>query len=64
MDAHDVEGHIELFRRMALIRAFEERVIELYHKNELAGLIHVGIGQEAVGVAVAASLRENDYRTR
>ena len=46
---------------MALIRAFEERVIELYHKGDIAGLVHVGIGQEAVGVAVAASLEPDDY---
>jgi pyruvate dehydrogenase E1 component alpha subunit len=46
---------------MALIRAFEERVIELYHKGDIAGLVHVGIGQEAVGVAVADALDDGDY---
>ena len=46
---------------MALIRAFEERVIDLYHQNKLNGLIHVGIGQEAVAVGVAACLEEDDY---
>ena len=46
---------------MVLIRAFEERVIELYHKGDIAGLVHVGIGQEAVGVAVAAALDDDDY---
>jgi pyruvate dehydrogenase E1 component alpha subunit len=61
MDQISTGGGIELFRRMALIRAFEERVIELYHKNQIGGLVHVGIGQEAVGVAVAACLQENDY---
>jgi TPP-dependent pyruvate/acetoin dehydrogenase alpha subunit len=61
MDTNSDEGKIELLRRMTLIRAFEERVIELYHKGEFAGLVHVGIGQEAVGVAVAASLNADDY---
>ena len=51
----------QLFEQMALIRAFEERVIELHHKGDLAGLVHVGIGQEAVGVAVAAALEPDDY---
>jgi TPP-dependent pyruvate/acetoin dehydrogenase alpha subunit len=61
MDTNSPEEQIDLFRRMALIRAFEERVIELYHKGDLAGLVHVGIGQEAVGVAVATMLQAEDY---
>ncbi len=55
------EFYKDLFERMALIRAFEERVIELYHRGDLAGLIHVSIGQEAVAVAVSQSLAEADY---
>ena len=61
MDAPTIEEQKELLRKMALIRAFEERVIEHSHKGDLAGLVHVGIGQEAVAVAVAASLRVDDY---
>ena len=55
------EYKLDLLRRMALIRAFEERVIDLYHKGDIAGLVHVGIGQEAVAAAVAATLSEGDY---
>lgn len=58
-DSH--ESAERMLRRMALIRAFEERVIDLYHRNELAGLIHVGIGQEAVAVGVAEALDDRDY---
>ena len=54
------EHKLDLLRRMALIRAFEERVIDLYHKGGIAGLVHVGIGQEAVAAAVAATLTEDD----
>jgi pyruvate dehydrogenase E1 component alpha subunit len=61
MGLPNTDEQIWLFRRMALIRAFEERVIELYHQNQLAGLIHVGIGQEAVCVAIAARLEADDY---
>lgn len=50
-----------MLQRMWLIRAFEERVIELCHRKELAGLVHVGIGQEGVAVGVATALREGDY---
>ena len=51
----------DMLRRMCLIRRFEERVIELCHQKELAGLVHVGIGQEGVAVGIAASLAEDDY---
>jgi acetoin:2,6-dichlorophenolindophenol oxidoreductase subunit alpha len=53
--------HRDMLRRMWLIRAFEERVIELCHRKELAGLVHVGIGQEGVAVGVATALGESDY---
>ena len=46
---------------MWLIRCFEERVIELYYRKDIAGLVHVGIGQEAVAIGVAAALAEGDY---
>ena len=52
---------VEMLRGMWLIRAFEERVIELYHEGQLPGLIHVSIGQEAVAVGVGAALAEGDY---
>jgi pyruvate dehydrogenase E1 component alpha subunit len=51
----------DMLRRMHLIRAFEERVIELCHRKELAGLVHVGIGQEGVAVGIATALRDGDY---
>ncbi len=51
----------QMLETMELIRAFEERVIELYHRGDIAGLVHVGIGQEAVAVAVATALEEQDY---
>lgn len=45
-----------MLERMQLIRVFEEKVIELTHKKELEGLVHVGIGQEGVAVGVANAL--------
>ena len=54
-------AHKDMLQRMWLIRCFEERVIELIHRKELAGLVHVGIGQEAVAVGIVTALRENDY---
>ena len=52
---------IELLRRMWLIRAFEEKVSELYAAREIVGLLHLGIGQEAVAVGTCSLLREDDY---
>jgi TPP-dependent pyruvate/acetoin dehydrogenase alpha subunit len=50
-----------MLQRMCLIRAFEERVIELCHRKQLSGLVHVGIGQEGVAVGITTALREDDY---
>lgn len=50
-----------MLRRMWLIRSFEERVIELCHRKQLAGLVHVGIGQEGVAVGIAFCLAAGDY---
>jgi pyruvate dehydrogenase E1 component alpha subunit len=52
---------VELLGRMWLIRAFEEKVSELYAAREIAGLLHLGIGQEAVAVGACSLLRSDDY---
>ena len=52
---------IELLRRMWLIRAFEEKLSELYAAREVVGLLHLGIGQEAVAVGTCSFLRNDDY---
>ena len=46
---------------MWLIRAFEEKVSELYAAGEVVGLIHLGIGQEGSAVGTCAALRSGDY---
>ena len=51
---------IDLFRRMWLIRAFEERVSALYAERKIAGLLHLSIGQEAVAAGTCCLLREDD----
>jgi TPP-dependent pyruvate/acetoin dehydrogenase alpha subunit len=51
----------DMLRRMLLIRCFEERVIELCHRKQLEGLVHVGIGQEGVAVGIATALGSGDY---
>lgn len=52
---------VSLLRTMWLIRAFEEKVSALYAAREIVGLLHLGIGQEAVAVGACGQLRSDDY---
>ncbi|MBM4433563.1 MAG: thiamine pyrophosphate-dependent dehydrogenase E1 component subunit alpha [Chloroflexi bacterium] len=45
---------------MWLIRAFEEKVSEMYARGAVRGLIHLGIGQEAVAVGACFALEPDD----
>ena len=42
------------------IRTFEERVGQLTRANEVHGLVHLSVGQEAVAVGVCGQLRDDD----
>lgn len=46
---------------MWLIRAFEERVSELFQRGQIGGLLHLGIGQEAVAAGACGALGRDDY---
>ncbi len=61
VEAHERTGLVELFARMCLIRAFEQRVSSLYRAAEIPGFIHTSLGQEAVAVGVCAALRDDDW---
>jgi TPP-dependent pyruvate/acetoin dehydrogenase alpha subunit len=51
----------ELYETMALIRAFETRVAELYRDGEIPGFVHTSLGQEAVAAGVGLALADDDY---
>lgn len=56
------EGQLrEMFRKMVLIRRFEERVNDLYMKGRIPSTLHLYIGQEAVAVGVCSVLTQDDY---
>jgi len=57
------EAELELYRRMLVIRRFEEQVDELYRSARMPGLAHLYIGEEAVAVGVCAALRDDDWIT-
>jgi len=52
---------VDCLRRMWLIRAFEEKLSALYAQRQIVGLLHLGIGQEAVAVGTCSLLRADDY---
>jgi pyruvate dehydrogenase E1 component alpha subunit len=57
------EQSLRMYRRMVMIRLFEEQVNDLYTRALMPGLAHLYIGQEAVAVGVCEALRPDDYIT-
>ena len=53
----------DMYRRMVMIRLFEEQVNDLYTRALMPGLAHLYIGEEAVAVGVCEALRPDDYIT-
>lgn len=54
---------LDMYRRMRVIRRFEEVSGSLYSGSEIPGFLHLSIGQEAVPVGVCAALRPGDVIT-
>jgi TPP-dependent pyruvate/acetoin dehydrogenase alpha subunit len=59
----NVEKWIRMYRRMVMIRLFEEQVNELYTRALMPGLAHLYVGEEAVAVGICEALRPTDYIT-
>jgi acetoin:2,6-dichlorophenolindophenol oxidoreductase subunit alpha len=57
------EQWTRMYRRMVMIREFEEQVNELYTRALMPGLAHLYIGEEAVAVGICEALRPTDYIT-
>jgi pyruvate dehydrogenase E1 component alpha subunit len=58
-----VEKWLQMYRRMQMIRLFEEQVNELYTRALMPGLAHLYAGEEAVAVGICEALRLDDYIT-
>jgi TPP-dependent pyruvate/acetoin dehydrogenase alpha subunit len=58
-----VEKWLRMFRRMQMIRLFEEQVNELYTRALMPGLAHLYAGEEAVAVGICEALRSDDFIT-
>jgi pyruvate dehydrogenase E1 component alpha subunit len=59
--AHELA--VELYRRMVLIREFEQQVNKLFLQGRIPGTIHLSHGQEACAVGGTAPLRQDDWAT-
>jgi pyruvate dehydrogenase E1 component alpha subunit len=58
--ALDLEQHLDLYRDMWLVRAFEFGLEREFKKGTVPGMLHIGVGQEATQVALAAHLEKTD----
>ena len=58
-----LEDKLEMYRKMYLIRTFEERAEELYMEGKIWGTFHLYVGEEAVAVGACYALRADDYIT-
>lgn len=54
------EEALDWFRKMSLIRRFEERAEEAYGQGKIGGFLHLYIGEEAVAVGAMTALRPED----
>jgi len=60
---YEPEFLLSLFRKMSLIRQFEERVKYLFLEGIMPGTIHQYNGQEAIAVGVCSALEADDVIT-
>jgi pyruvate dehydrogenase E1 component alpha subunit len=54
------ERLVDLYRQMALIRAFEEACQKGFRQGKIGGYLHVYIGQEAVATGFLQAFKEGD----
>src|ERR1044071_3862792 len=59
----EAQQWLHMYRRMVMIRLFEEQVNDLYTRALMPGLAHLYIGEEAVAVGICEALRNDDYIT-
>lgn len=56
----DVNKRKTMLRQMVLVRAFEEKLEELYQRKAMFGSTHSYRGQEAIAVGVCSALQKTD----
>ena len=58
--ATDGDHLLDLYRKMVLIRAFEEATQRAFRKGNIGGYLHVYTGQEAVATGFIDAYKEGD----
>jgi acetoin:2,6-dichlorophenolindophenol oxidoreductase subunit alpha len=58
-----VSGDLALYTVMRRIRSFEQRVVELVNTNEISGVTHEYVGEEAIATGVCGALNRDDVVT-
>jgi acetoin:2,6-dichlorophenolindophenol oxidoreductase subunit alpha len=61
MNGLNKEEYLRIYRKMQLIRRFEENAVKLFMAGEIPGFLHVYLNEEAVGVGVCSALKDDDY---
>jgi pyruvate dehydrogenase E1 component alpha subunit len=54
---------VKMYSDMVRIRRFEERVLVLFSKGKIPGMLHLYIGEEAVAVGSCSAIDTHDYIT-
>ena len=62
-DGLDAATLLDMYERMAQIRAFEEAAGQSFAAGKMPGFVHLYAGEEAVAVGVCAHLSDRDYIT-
>lgn len=57
------EQLLDMYKKMATIRAFESKAVELFAAGQIPGFVHLYLGEEAVASGVCACLSDKDYIT-
>jgi pyruvate dehydrogenase E1 component alpha subunit len=60
METPDRDTLIAFYRRMLVLRRFEEAAARTYREGKIPGFIHLYIGEEAVATGVCAHLKKED----
>jgi pyruvate dehydrogenase E1 component alpha subunit len=60
-EGEDRETLLSYYRKMMLIRRFEEKAGEMYTKAKIGGYCHLNIGEEATVVGFCTGLEPDDY---
>ena len=55
------ELNLELYRKLYLIRACEERIVEHYFEDEMKTPMHMSMGAEAISVGICQALQGGDH---